>query len=241
MIVSARSDIGLIRKINEDGYYWHECRGGVFAAVCDGMGGAAGGEIASSMTLDAVKDILTEGLSDSLSENEIRDLMTRAVESANEDLLKAQIDNPTLRGMGTTIVMAYVTRDLAYIMHMGDSRAYLSSDKEMHRLTKDHSYVQDLIDSGAMTEAEAEESPYKNIITRAVGTDRQVYPSFGMFDVVPGDMIILCSDGLTNYVGEDTIFSLSRSVDQPADILAQAALSGGGGDNVTVVTLKLEE
>jgi len=229
---AAASNVGLVRSQNEDTYI---VGGGLFA-VCDGMGGARAGEVASETAcrlLLALNPAVTDA-----------EAMRRAVREANEAILHRGREDPGLRGMGTTMTAALHRGGSLLIGHVGDSRAYLWQTGQMRQLTEDHSLVGELMRQGRLTPEQAANHPHRSIITRALGTEASVEPD--VFEVVlePGDRVLLCTDGLSGMVADaDLAGMLGRAADpqQAAQDLVDAALAAGGEDNITVVVVFTEE
>ena len=237
MIASAQTDVGKVRLENQDSFRTGEFPGGVFAVVCDGMGGAAGGSVASSVAAAVFAEEVERLCADGLPEGEAGDVMISAAAKANEVVYAKSQEDPALSGMGTTIVSAMITGGHLYIAHAGDSRAYLYSDGALKLLTKDHSVVQSLLDSGYITPEQAEHHVYKNLITRALGTEPEVPVDFNIYSIGEGEYVLLCTDGLTNYLKNAEIANIIKNngIDGTAQILVRAANDNGGGDNVTAV------
>ena len=245
MLYYGASDIGKKRETNQDGFYaGTPAEGFLLLAVCDGMGGANGGSVASSLALKTFVDTIVARLPlpESAEENRDRalcDLLRRAFATANDAVFRKASEDPALEGMGTTIVASLIHGGKAYCVHAGDSRIYLLEDKKLVRLTHDHSYVQLLIDMGEITPDEAERNPRRNIITRAVGTESAVEPDIFTREIGE-NVLLLCSDGLHGYVREDSIRRIllaprDRTPESIVSRLIAAALRKGGGDNVTAV------
>ena len=241
MPIVGKTDAGKQRKMNEDAFCADKIEGVYLAAVCDGVGGAKGGNVASLTAIRDFQDTFKKAAPE--SKNYAERLMS-AIASANDAvLIKAKV-RPELRGMGTTIV-AFVfdteSREY-YAANVGDSRLYLVDDKNytMTQITKDHSLVQNLVDDGVMTKEEAENSPQKNIITRVLGVEDE--PEIDVFKgKYESGIFLLCSDGLTDYVQEtDIIKYVSQYVDLEhcANELIVKANENGGGDNITAVIIK---
>jgi protein phosphatase len=227
---AARSDIGLGRyRNNQDSGY----AGPHLLAVCDGMGGHAGGDVASSTALGQLVALDGESHgSDAVA------LLSQRLREANAELRHRVDDEPELAGMGTTatVLMRYGTK-LA-LAHIGDSRAYLLRDGELTRLTHDHTFVQSLVDEGRITEEEAEQHPQRSIITRVLSGDPDDEPDLSVREARLGDRYVLCSDGLTAVVSDPTLAEALAEHDTPAacaEALVQMALRGGGPDNITCV------
>jgi serine/threonine protein phosphatase PrpC len=229
----AGTDTGLQRRANEDSLL---VRSPLFV-VADGMGGAQAGEVASSVAVDTFRAGLEDG------EDPEHSLIAQ-VEQANSRINELSHSNAEHAGMGTTITVVYVGEDDVAIAHVGDSRAYCMRDDELLRLTDDHSLVDELIRQGKLTPEEAEEHPQRSVITRALGPEASVEVDVRSFRGRPGDVYLLCSDGLTTMVGEAELLRLLASHERLADAgeaLIKAANDAGGKDNITVVLLRLEE
>ena len=227
------TDTGLQRRANEDSLL---VRSPLFV-VADGMGGAQAGEVASSVAVDTFRGGLDDG-----SEPE-RSLVAQ-VERANSRINELSHSNAEHAGMGTTITAVYVGEQDVAIAHVGDSRAYVLRDGELLRLTDDHSLVDELIRQGKLTPEEAEEHPQRSVITRALGPEASVEVDVRSFRARPGDVYLLCSDGLTTMLGEQELLGLLVAHERLADAgeaLIAAANGAGGKDNITVVLLRLEE
>jgi PPM family protein phosphatase len=227
---AARTDTGRQRHANEDSYL---ARSPVFV-VADGMGGAQAGEVASRIAAESFE----EGLGDGAPEQEL----ARAALTANRRIFDLAREDSSRSGMGTTLTGAMVSGDEVSIVHVGDSRAYLYRDGELRQLTRDHSLVEELRRQGQLTSEEAEEHPQRSIITRALGPEPQVELDVHTHQARPGDVFLLCSDGLTSMVREDRvreILSSSPDLREAADRLVREANDRGGRDNITVVAFRL--
>lgn len=241
MRITAKSDIGKVRTSNQDSYSAGELSDGVaWAVVCDGMGGAAGGNVASSTSVRMISHAINECYRSGMKATSVYNMLESGVAGANACLYDMAQNDESLSGMGTTCVAAIVEKDKIYVAHVGDSRAYIvSADGKLTQLTRDHSMVQDLVESGELTPEEAKNFPGKNIITRAIGVDSRVAVDFVESDFAQGDILVLCTDGLTNYVSDDEIVSVTSSSNcfEYAEKLVDLANENGGGDNVTVVSI----
>ncbi len=240
MKIVAKTDIGLKRESNQDSYAAGELPGAVaWAVVCDGMGGAAGGNYASSTAVKVISERITSSYRAGMSASSIRNMLTSAIAAANISVYDMSKADPELTGMGTTVVVAIVVDNNVFIAHAGDSRAYILSDGSLNQLTKDHSIVQEMIDHGTLTPDEAKVDPRKNIITRALGVDYELRIDFDIADISENDVLILCTDGLTNFVEPQEIYELTDDGKfyEYAERLVDRANSNGGGDNITVVTV----
>ena len=240
MKIVAKTDIGLRRESNQDSYAAGELPGAVaWAVVCDGMGGAAGGNYASSTAVKVISERITSSYRAGMSASSIRNMLTSAIAAANISVYDMSKADPELTGMGTTVVVAIVVDNNVFIAHAGDSRAYILSNGSLNQLTKDHSIVQEMIDHGTLTPDEAKVHPRKNIITRALGVDYELRIDFDIADIGENDVLILCTDGLTNFVEPQEIYELTDDGKfyEYAERLVDRANSNGGGDNITVVTV----
>ena len=233
----AKTDKGLVRSSNQDAFAYGKLGDCIWAVVCDGMGGTGGGSIASEIAVSRFKETAENmGLAISRMAN---NLHTSALSSANTLIFdKAQKDED-LKGMGTTAVSIVVSAGIAHIAHVGDSRAYYIKDGAVSFVTKDHSMVQSLVESGKITNDEAKTYKHKNIITRAVGVGENVDIEFDELDV-SGGFILLCTDGLTNMISEEEICKMiTEDFESSADKLVVAANNNGGNDNITALVIKL--
>lgn len=240
MKISAKTDVGLVRKNNQDFFLAGELQDGVtWAVVCDGMGGASGGNIASEVAATMISEKLSSGFHPGMNDNSIKHLIISAVEAANASVFSKAKADESLEGMGTTAVIVMIKEDTMYLAHVGDSRIYVVSEDSINQLTTDHSVVQMMIDNGEITPEEAKTHPKKNIITRALGVEDSVRIDYDQEIFNEGDTVLLCTDGLTNFVSDNDILNICRENDSYSftDKLVEAALKNGGGDNVTVVAV----
>lgn len=241
MVSYGKSDVGKVRRRNEDSFKITEGDEWVSAIVCDGMGGVRGGDVASELAVCVYTDTLFKEIGKSgegLSGQIIKGAMLAAVKEANSAVVKRASEDISLDGMGTTLVAAFVWRNKAFVVNIGDSRLYRMYKGKFFQVTKDHSFVQYLVDNGKITEEEARNHPNKNVITRALGTGEEVEPDF--FMVEQFDSLLLCSDGLINYASTEEISNTINTVigaKSKVKALVNAAKDGGGGDNITVVLL----
>lgn len=234
---AALTDRGRKRSTNEDSYGL-SLKQGVFV-VCDGMGGAAAGEIASAMAVDETMRLLTQRA----PEQAIPDAARAAVAAANEAIYTRAQGNPKLRGMGTTLVALIAEADEAWMVNVGDSRGYRLRDSRLSQITIDHSLVEEQVRSGQMNEAEAQRSPLRNVITRALGTQPSVTPDIFPLQPKPGDLFLLCSDGLTRELSDvllQSLLSLDLAPEEMCERLVTAANHAGGHDNITCVMVRAE-
>lgn len=242
MKLAGKTDVGRVRRENQDDYRAGELPGGAaWALVCDGMGGARGGREASHSACDVIESCFQEQYGQCLPGEEER-FLKRSLIAANRYVFQKSLREEALSGMGTTAVCALVRSGRAFLCHAGDSRAYLFREGKLAQLTHDHSYVQELVDCGTITPQEAEHHPQKNIITRALGVEFRLEPEFTGVAVRPGDLLLLCSDGLTNAVPQgdlEQILGQGSFYDLP-DRLIEAANAAGGPDNITALLLGVE-
>lgn len=229
--VSSASDIGRVRTSNEDSY-------GVFSpsvyVVADGLGGHAAGEVASRMVVAAVHDMANEGGAlDTAS-------LQSAILRANAQVIRAAADNSSYEGMGSTATVLHIDEGagMAYYAHVGDSRLYLLRHGTFRQVSRDHSYVEELVARGQLSEAEAQHHPRKNLLLRAVGVEEYLHVDGDSFPLESGDRLLLATDGLTNMVEDGELASLlGGDFTGVAERMAERALAGGGSDNITVIAL----
>lgn len=239
MKIFSQTDKGRVRTDNQDAYFAGRISDStVFAVVCDGMGGANAGSVASENAVRHISEYVIKSYRNDMTVDELETVVRNAVISANIELYDMSVNDPLLSGMGTTAVIALVKDGGAVIANVGDSRIYLVNE-EIRQLTRDHSVVQSLIESGKITPEDAKVHPRKNVITRAIGAEENVTPDSSVIKLSDGDSLLLCTDGLSNYLDDGDIFSIFKNTDISAvpAVLANRANSNGGGDNITVVTL----
>ena len=234
------TDIGRVRSSNQDTYRCGKLNDtAVYAVVCDGMGGANGGNIASAIAADMLEKRVVSQYRVDMPEASVLNMLESAAIAANIEVFDRANADPELMGMGTTLIAVIADHGRACVVHVGDSRVHHLSGDGLERITTDHSVVQEMILKGQLTEEQAKNHPRKHFITRAIGVESDVRPDFDVFDIAEGDRILLCSDGLTNMVSEDAIKELLRETDcaiVPAT-LVETANRNGGEDNVTVVVI----
>lgn len=244
MIAWGHSDVGKVRRENQDSYAFNvsgskKCG---FAIVCDGMGGAAAGNIASRIALEEFKKQIENSEYKAASEEQLKSLLDTAANSANLAVYEHAGRDRKLHGMGTTLVAAVISSSRIGIINIGDSRAYKISGEGIVRITRDHSLVEDMVLMGELTEKQAQVHPGKNLITRAVGTDRNVSGDVYFPDIKSGEYILLCTDGLSNLVTEHEILYEVLYGGKNSDCckrLIDIANSRGGYDNITAVLLSV--
>lgn len=228
LIHGAVSDIGLVRTQNEDSFVV----GGDLFAVCDGMGGALAGEVASETACRFLMQLGSEG--------EPAERLREVVRQANAEILKLSTEQPGMTGMGTTLTAAVRQGDSLVLAHVGDSRAYLLRDGALRQITEDHSLVAEMVRQGRLTLEQAMVHPHRSVITRALGTEEGVEPDVTTVSLEVGDRLVLCSDGVSGLVPEDRLRQILAGGEEPqatAHELVKEALAHGGDDNATVVVI----
>lgn len=250
MEVAACTDKGLVRPINEDSYRISVDQS--LFVLSDGMGGAAKGEVASAMAVEAVIRSLREKGADgfpklftsSAEPSNGTDSLVRAIEMANREIHEHGMRNPECRGMGSTIVAACISGTRLSLAHVGDSRAYLFRADVLQQLTSDHSLVAEQVRRGLMSHQQAAASELQSLLTRALGTEESVSVDADEIELFPGDSLLLCSDGLTRMVPENEIAAILTqipSVRIAAERLVSRANEHGGQDNITVIVIRLNK
>jgi PPM family protein phosphatase len=217
---AVRSDVGLLREGNEDSAY----AGPHLLAIADGMGGHAAGEVASSVAISAVDQLL--------------DALAAAVAAANSTLHEMSIEDPSVEGMGTTLTALLWSAGTIAICHIGDSRAYLLRDGDFHQITRDHTLVQSLVDDGRLSPAQAATHPQRSLVMRALQSGTEAEPDLSLIEARAKDRYLLCSDGLSDVVSEETLRdTLTRIADRDQVVtqLIELAIRGGGPDNITCI------
>lgn len=245
MNIYGLTNIGSVRKDNQDSYAIRMLNDHLaVAVVCDGMGGAKAGNVASAVAVEtfcaAVEEACRQGVPDSSDQRE--DLMRSACRKANDCVYELSCSNQEYRGMGTTLVAALILANEIWVVNVGDSRCYLIEDGSIRQVTHDHSLVQALVDRGELMPEEARTHPKKNLITRALGVDRDV--ACDLYQVTPekGSRLLLCSDGLTNVLPDEMIrqaVAVHPELETACGILLTLTLEQGAPDNVTAVLAQL--
>jgi serine/threonine protein phosphatase PrpC len=258
----ARTDVGQVREHNEDNFLVADLtkrvrglqeenrivtvgKNGNVVAVCDGMGGAAAGEVASQLAVDIIYEKMTEDVSPDvqLGRNDIARRLVRAVEAAGLRIFEAAKSDRTRRGMGTTVTAAALVDDHLFLAQVGDSRAYILRDGTLVQVTRDQSLVNQLIEAGQLTEEEAETFEHNNIILQALGTAETVQVDLTFAELRQGDRLMLCSDGLSGMVRNDEIREVLKTTADPLEAcksLTERANAAGGHDNITVIVAQFD-
>ncbi len=249
--VAGSTDVGCVRKNNEDNL-GYDTRYGIFV-VCDGMGGAAAGEVASKMAVDTILNYYREGArtgehppvgTQSPSASERANALGSAIQSANSAIFQESHKDATRAGMGSTIVAVSVEKNHYSIAHVGDSRIYLIRNGEIQQLTNDHSLVMEQVRRGIITPEEAKKVDYHNIVIRALGAEPTVETDLDDMLAQENDTLVLCSDGLTRHVEDDKIREIvasAESLESAVNILIDTAKQGGGVDNITALLIRFRE
>lgn len=237
------SDKGFVRTQNQDAYQIKElAENTVLCVLCDGMGGAKSGNVASGLASLAMVDMVCASWKPSMSQNDIEKMLLDAVDTANHTVFEQSQEVSTFAGMGTTLVAALVSGNCATVVNVGDSRAYHIHQEGIELITRDHSIVQMMVDRGELSPEEAKSYPGKNLITRAVGTDATVECDVFFAQLQMGDCILLCSDGLSNMVDDQEIlFEVMHGANRQESCqrLLQIALNREAPDNVTCLLLQV--
>jgi len=243
MLVGTATDPGKVRKINQDFYYCSdEVTGLYFYIIADGMGGHNGGEVASRISVNTVKKYILEHYCRDEYINDRLLLIRDAFSEGNNKVFGMSEGREDLKGMGTTLTMAFMENNILYTGHIGDSRIYIFRGDKIEKITEDHSLVEELVKNGSISPEEADNHPQKNIITRALGTQEHAEIDMGSKMMEEGDIVLMCTDGLTNMLSNKEIELQCKTIDDPQELcdslLAQANLRGGK-DNITVIAVKV--
>jgi protein phosphatase len=266
--VRGRTDIGRVRRMNQDQFLvaalhkvidihdtslpesyrsWFDSGArALLFLVADGVGGGPGGEIASSLTLDGIMRYVTNSMRCFYKLDQVAsgDLMHELASSVQESHIRVRAESehdPEMAGMATTVTMAHILWPSAYIVHIGDSRCYRFRDGQLQQVTRDQTMSQALVDSGAMTAEQAAASPYASMLTQAVGGSDELEPALSQLDLAAGDVLLMCTDGLTKHVSTTAIARILQdqpSAEAASAALVEAALAGGGTDNVTALVAR---
>ena len=242
--IAGYTDTGRLRDYNQDHIGFDQELG--IAVLADGMGGHKAGEVAAHMAvkfvLGEIQKLLLQETHVSITGSQLLEFVSNTISSSNTEIFRAQKEEEAYRGMGTTIVATVVTDSQIYVGHVGDSRLYLYRNREVKRLTKDHSLVQDLIDRGFYTEREARSANVRHVVTRAMGTKVDVDVDTAEVPLLPYDLLLLCSDGLTDMVSDwqiaETINENITDLNLAANKLVALANQNGGKDNISVILIQ---
>lgn len=238
MRVAASTDPGCKHESNQDSYKAGRLPNGTsWMVLCDGMGGVASGGKASAFAVDFIEAAAESALVDAQSDEAVREFMAATIARCNSEIYAISRDDQDRIIMGTTMVFAVVYDARAHILHAGDSRAYIVNQREIRQITRDHSMVQELVDSGKITEEQARNHPNRNIITSALGVESELKTDYNERKLKKGDLLLLCSDGLSNMLRDEEIAKIIRENDffRAPDLLVKRAVELGGFDNITAV------
>ena len=241
MKVCGLTDNGLLREHNEDSLFVSDLEDFPLFIVADGMGGHNAGEIASGIAVETIKEKFIENKKDLVHKKNIIKTIEESVFEANKKIYFKALGSSQCSGMGTTLTMAYIFENKIYIGHIGDSRAYYINDIGIEQITEDDSLVNELIKNGSITAEEATNHPQRNVITKALGTSIDIEVDIQTIKYKAGDILIICSDGLSNMVKENTIFDIIKSeedVNLVCERFIELAKENGGLDNITVIAIK---
>ena len=233
-MISMISDIGNKRSLNEDYAGYLEKENYKIYVVADGMGGHNAGEVASKMAVEAIVSYISENINN----KNYNEILKKAIKTANNAIYDFASTSEKLNGMGTTVTACLVINNKGFVANVGDSSCFLIRNNKIKKITKDHSLVQELIDLGTISEEEAFNHPKKNIITRAVGTSKKILIDVFEIDILKDDIIMLCSDGLTNEIQKNEVLEIlnsAKSLKNACEKLVLEAKNNGGRDNITVL------
>lgn len=240
----AKTDIGKAREMNQDFYYVSPERDGMrLCILADGMGGYKGGEVASSLATASARHYIEEKFNEiePTTEN-IQNLIKEAMDYANRVVCKKSQENEELEQMGTTLEICIMYGNKVYMGHVGDSRIYRIRKNIIRRITTDHSYVETLVKDGTITREEAFYHPRKNMLMKALGCNDNLEPDITAKGFLPGDIILMCSDGLTNMIQEEEIYNIiNENIEEACNKLVEKANALGGYDNISVIIVKRDE
>ena len=237
----AKTDIGKVREMNQDDYHISNSIDEVqLYMLADGMGGYKGGEIASNQAIQSAKSYIENNFKEiEKDKDSIIQLLASSMEYANMVVYEKSKENKELEGMGTTLEIVLIYNNKAYIGHIGDSRIYRIRKSFIRKLTQDHSYVQKLVKDGEITPEQAEHHPKKNMLMKALGCNAFVEPDVMVKGFLKDDILVICSDGLSNLVNQEEIYNIAKEdIEQAPKELVNLANERGGYDNITVIVIK---
>lgn len=237
----ARTDIGKLREMNQDYYYISNSLDEVqLFILADGMGGYNGGEIASKLAVQTAKNYIINNFKETPKDRDsIVQLIGSSMEYANMVVFEKSRETKELQGMGTTLEICLIYNNKAYIGHIGDSRIYRIRREFIRKITQDHSYVQKLVKEGTITKEQAAHHPQKNMLMKALGCNAFIEPDVMVKGFLKDDILIMCSDGLSNMIDQETIYRMAKKdIEQAPKDLVELANKNGGYDNITIVVIK---
>ncbi len=242
MKIYAKTDIGLVRQMNQDAFYISEESDKYkICILADGMGGYTGGEVASRLACISSAEYIKENFDEEreYTKEELMQLVANAMAKANSDVYEKSREVKELEQMGTTLEVCLIYNNRIFTGHIGDSRLYRIRQDIMRKITTDHSYVQKLVKDGTITKEEAINHPKKNMLMKALGCEETIEPDITVKNLNSGDIILICSDGLTNMIAEQEIFNIvKQNTENAVEILIEKAKELGGFDNITVIIIK---
>lgn len=242
MEIGVKTSKGRIRDTNQDFYYISSNIEYPLFIIADGMGGHKAGEVASRMAVEIISSSLEKEIKNlNMDENYIINSIRNSIWRANEEIYNTSLKREECSGMGTTVTLAWDIKGKIYIGHVGDSRAYILRSNNLYQITEDHSLVEELIKNGSISREEAKDHPQKNVITRAVGTSREIQADVIVKERSKGDILLLCTDGLTNMLNDDEIKELllvNEDIQKACEYLVEKSNDKGGFDNISVVAIK---
>ncbi|SFL91452.1 PP2C family protein-serine/threonine phosphatase [Marinobacter zhejiangensis] len=241
--IAGITHVGCRRSSNQDSVGWYQSSDGqrLLGVIADGMGGYQGGEIASRIAVDTLLTVLKPAVERGVADDAIADRVQAALNLANERIEQARCDRPELDKMGTTVVLAWLQRDRAWVAHIGDSRCYLLRGERLSQQTRDDTVAQNMVDDGSITREEVPRVPFRNVLTRALGVSRDAGASYSELTLAPGDRLILCSDGLSGAVADSNwpaLLAGEEALEGQAQRLIDASLENQAGDNVSVMMIQ---
>lgn len=234
----SRTDKGLVRSENEDSFNVSEVGKYLLIAIADGLGGVSGGEIASKIAIQTAVSEITHGLHEDSTEEEIKELLRSVFQTANVRILLQAATDPDCSDMATTLTVAIIKDSDVYIEHIGDCRVYIQDASQFKCLTTDHTYAQQLVNSESITKEEVHTHPGRNILLQYLGENVYVTPDFYRYNIENGEVLLICTDGLSSYVEDriiSDIVSEPNDLEKKVDNLVAAAYNEGAPDNITVV------
>ena len=239
-----KTDIGLKRKINQDYFKLGKTFNASWAIVCDGLGGERAGDVASKMATETIADYLEHTYKEGMDLEDIKNMLIKSFNLANSKIFDESQKNIEYSGMATTAILSFIVDNRLHVAHVGDSRIYLISGNKVNQLTKDDSLVQALVEKGKLSESEAKRHPKRNYLIKAIGVERDVDIYYECFDIDEDDKVLMCTDGLYNYLNDEFILEnidvkklKNDNLDNIINRFIKLALKGGGSDNITVVIM----
>lgn len=240
MFIKSVTDVGLKRQNNQDFIFSSVEKDLPLFILADGMGGHNAGEVASESCVDIIKEEFSSNRDKLNSEKNLINIIKKSIKKANENIYNKSLEIDKLKGMGTTLTLAYILKGKIYIGHVGDSRAYFVDEETIKQITEDHSLVNQLVKSGSISKEQAKTHPKRNVITKALGAEIDVEMDIYTLEYRKDDILMICSDGLTNMLNDREIFDIIHRVDieNSTDVLIKEAKKNGGLDNISIIIVK---